>query len=76
MSLIYQALKQTEQQAAPSQQSGRRWTGVVTPAPARRGWNPVPALWGVVIAAVAVLAGCRECMALWRVRLMGQALRR
>jgi len=57
MSLIYQALKQTEQQAAPSQQSGRRWTGVVTPAPARRGWNPVPALWGVVIAAVAVLAG-------------------
>ncbi|MGE0111202.1 hypothetical protein [Aquabacterium sp.] len=25
---------------------------------------------------LAVLAGCRECMALWRVRLMGQALRR
>jgi hypothetical protein len=23
-----------------------------------------------------VLAGCRECMALWRVRLMGQTLRR
>ncbi len=57
MSLIYQALKQTEQQAAPSQPSGRRWTGVATPAPARRGWNPMPALWGVVIAAVAVLAG-------------------
>jgi hypothetical protein len=34
MSLIYQALKQTEQQAAPSQQSGRRWTGVAPPAPA------------------------------------------
>lgn len=64
MSLIYQALKQTEQQAAPSQQSGRRWTGVVTPAPARRGWNPVPALWGVVIAAVAVLAGWMVSVAL------------
>jgi hypothetical protein len=25
---------------------------------------------------LAMLAGCRECMALWRVRLMGLALRR
>lgn len=64
MSLIYQALKQTEQQAAPSQPSGRRWTGVATPAPARRGWNPMPALWGVVIAAVAVLAGWMVSLAL------------
>ena len=64
MSLIYQALKQTEQQAAPSQQSGRRWTGVATPAPARRGWNPVPTLWGLVIAAGAVLAGWVVSLAL------------
>lgn len=64
MSLIYQALKQTEQQAAPSQPSGRRWTGVATPAPARRGWNPAPALWGVVIAVVAVLAGWMVSLAL------------
>ncbi|OGB16701.1 MAG: hypothetical protein A3E51_05645 [Burkholderiales bacterium RIFCSPHIGHO2_12_FULL_67_38] len=66
MSLIYQALKQTEQQAAPAQRSGRRWTGVAAPAPApaRRGWNPVPALWGVGIAAVAVLAGWVVSLAL------------
>lgn len=64
MSLIYQALKQSEQQAAPSQPSGRRWTGVAMPAPARRGWNPMPALWGVVIAAVAVLAGWMVSLAL------------
>ena len=64
MSLIYQALKQTEQQAAPAQRSGRRWTGVAAPAPARRGWNPVPALWGMGIAAVAVLAGWVVSLAL------------
>lgn len=64
MSLIYQALKQTEQQAAPLQPSGRRRTGVATPAPVRRGWNPAPVLWGVGSVTVAVLTGWMVSLAL------------
>ncbi|MFZ2298365.1 hypothetical protein [Aquabacterium sp.] len=30
-------------------------------------------LFRFLLLCIAVLAGCRECLALWRVRMMGQA---